>query len=185
MQKIWAATQKTSQLRAISSSELTTSVSMHTKFNPCHFCTRYIQAYTNPNLTTWRNDFGQPFPKNSFLNQCWSKPSALYSISYLKHTHSVPPSASQFFIQHRYIPMVYSRLNLSPSDSCVCIKSSWELPSSLSRYLATPLPHHHYISLVTSPPSIITHPLAPMRFYLLIPHTHLILRRSTKTFLVI
>ncbi|GJE87669.1 glycoside hydrolase family 16 protein [Phanerochaete sordida] len=30
----------------------------------------YIEAYTNPNLTTWRNDFGQPFPKNSFLGQC-------------------------------------------------------------------------------------------------------------------
>ncbi|EKM61134.1 glycoside hydrolase family 16 protein [Phanerochaete carnosa HHB-10118-sp] len=30
----------------------------------------YIEAYTNPNLTTWRNDYGQPFPKNSFLGQC-------------------------------------------------------------------------------------------------------------------
>ena len=30
----------------------------------------YIEAYTNPNLTTWRNDFGQPFPKNKFLGQC-------------------------------------------------------------------------------------------------------------------
>ena len=31
---------------------------------------RYIEAYTNPNLTTWRNDYNQPFPKNSFLGQC-------------------------------------------------------------------------------------------------------------------
>lgn len=31
---------------------------------------RYIEAYTNPNLTTWRDDYGQPFPKNSFLGQC-------------------------------------------------------------------------------------------------------------------
>ncbi|KAI0695135.1 beta-glucan synthesis-associated [Cytidiella melzeri] len=30
----------------------------------------YIEAYTNPNLTTWRDDFKQPFPKNSFLGQC-------------------------------------------------------------------------------------------------------------------
>jgi transposase len=31
---------------------------------------RYIDAYTNPNLTTWVDDFKQPFPKNSFLKQC-------------------------------------------------------------------------------------------------------------------
>ncbi|KAH7885927.1 glycoside hydrolase family 16 protein [Phlebopus sp. FC_14] len=31
---------------------------------------RYMEAYTNPNLTTWRGDYGQPFPKNSFLGQC-------------------------------------------------------------------------------------------------------------------
>ncbi|KAF8203180.1 beta-glucan synthesis-associated protein-domain-containing protein [Pholiota molesta] len=31
---------------------------------------QYIEAYTNPNLTTWVNDFQQPFPKNSFLGQC-------------------------------------------------------------------------------------------------------------------
>ncbi|KAJ4485953.1 beta-glucan synthesis-associated [Lentinula aciculospora] len=30
----------------------------------------YLEAYTNPNLTTWRNDYKQPFPKNSFLGQC-------------------------------------------------------------------------------------------------------------------
>lgn len=31
---------------------------------------RYIEAYTNPNLTTWVNDFQQTLPKNSFLGQC-------------------------------------------------------------------------------------------------------------------
>ena len=31
---------------------------------------RFTEAYTNPNLTTWKNDFQQPFPKNSFLGQC-------------------------------------------------------------------------------------------------------------------
>ena len=31
---------------------------------------RYIEAYTNPNLTTWRGDYGQPFPKNSFIESC-------------------------------------------------------------------------------------------------------------------
>lgn len=31
---------------------------------------KFIGAYTDPNLTTWKNDFQQPFPKNSFLGQC-------------------------------------------------------------------------------------------------------------------
>ncbi|KAF9012321.1 glycoside hydrolase family 16 protein [Cyathus striatus] len=30
----------------------------------------YIEAYTNPNLTTWVNDYHQAWPKNSFLDQC-------------------------------------------------------------------------------------------------------------------
>ncbi|KIY50386.1 SKN1-domain-containing protein [Fistulina hepatica ATCC 64428] len=30
----------------------------------------HMEAYTNPNLTTWRGDYGQPWPKNSFLGQC-------------------------------------------------------------------------------------------------------------------
>ncbi|KAJ6509382.1 beta-glucan synthesis-associated protein [Mycena vitilis] len=30
----------------------------------------YLEAYTNPNLTTWRDDFGQPFPKSKLLGQC-------------------------------------------------------------------------------------------------------------------
>ena len=29
----------------------------------------YIEAYKNPNLTTWEQ-FGQTFPKSSFLKQC-------------------------------------------------------------------------------------------------------------------
>jgi beta-glucan synthesis-associated protein KRE6 len=33
---------------------------------PC----RYIEAYTNPNLTTWVNDFGQTIPKNSLTDGC-------------------------------------------------------------------------------------------------------------------
>ena len=31
---------------------------------------RYIEAYTNPNLTTWRDDYKQPWPKNSFVETC-------------------------------------------------------------------------------------------------------------------
>jgi len=31
---------------------------------------QYIEAYTNPNATTWVNDFKQPWPKNSFLGEC-------------------------------------------------------------------------------------------------------------------
>ncbi|EIM92126.1 beta-glucan synthesis-associated [Stereum hirsutum FP-91666 SS1] len=30
----------------------------------------YIEAYSNPNLTTWKDDYGEPFPSNSFLGQC-------------------------------------------------------------------------------------------------------------------
>lgn len=31
---------------------------------------RYLGAYTNPNLTTWKDDFKQPWPKNRFLGEC-------------------------------------------------------------------------------------------------------------------
>nr|GAT56376.1 predicted protein [Mycena chlorophos] len=34
------------------------------------FINTYIEAYTNPNYTTWREDFGQPYPNSSFLGQC-------------------------------------------------------------------------------------------------------------------
>ncbi|KAF8798720.1 glycoside hydrolase family 16 protein [Phlegmacium glaucopus] len=34
------------------------------------YINRYIEAYTNPNLTTWVDDYQQPWPKNSFLGQC-------------------------------------------------------------------------------------------------------------------
>lgn len=34
------------------------------------YINQYIEAYTNPNLTTWVDDYKQPFPKNSFLGQC-------------------------------------------------------------------------------------------------------------------
>jgi len=34
------------------------------------YINQYIEAYTNPNLTTWVDDYQQPFPKNSFLGQC-------------------------------------------------------------------------------------------------------------------
>ncbi|KIY72459.1 glycoside hydrolase family 16 protein [Cylindrobasidium torrendii FP15055 ss-10] len=30
----------------------------------------YIEAYTNPNLTTWVDDYKQPFPKNSLVDGC-------------------------------------------------------------------------------------------------------------------
>ena len=40
-------------------------------FEACRLCVfRYIGAYTNPNFTTWRDDFNQPFPKSKFLGQC-------------------------------------------------------------------------------------------------------------------
>ncbi|CCM05196.1 uncharacterized protein FIBRA_07405 [Fibroporia radiculosa] len=39
-------------------------------FPTAAYINEYIEAYTNPNLTTWTGDFGQPFPGNSWLNQC-------------------------------------------------------------------------------------------------------------------
>jgi len=30
----------------------------------------YPEAYSNPNLTTWNNDFKQPLPKNNLTSQC-------------------------------------------------------------------------------------------------------------------
>ncbi|KAM5536682.1 hypothetical protein V8D89_009609 [Ganoderma adspersum] len=39
-------------------------------FPTAAYINQYIEAYTNPNLTTWHNDFKQPIPKNSFLGQC-------------------------------------------------------------------------------------------------------------------
>ena len=39
-------------------------------FPTASYINQYMEAYTNPNLTTWRDDFKQPFPKNSLLGQC-------------------------------------------------------------------------------------------------------------------
>ncbi|KAI0041791.1 glycoside hydrolase family 16 protein [Auriscalpium vulgare] len=40
------------------------------QFPTAAYIDQYLEAYTNPNLTTWRDDFHQTFPKNSFLGQC-------------------------------------------------------------------------------------------------------------------
>ncbi|TFK30804.1 beta-glucan synthesis-associated protein [Coprinopsis marcescibilis] len=34
------------------------------------YINQYIEAYTNPNITTWKDQYQQPFPKNRFLGQC-------------------------------------------------------------------------------------------------------------------
>ncbi|KAJ6499293.1 beta-glucan synthesis-associated [Mycena sanguinolenta] len=39
-------------------------------FPTTKYINQYIEAYTNPNLTTWRDDYKQPFPKSKFLGQC-------------------------------------------------------------------------------------------------------------------
>ena len=39
---------------------------------------RYIESYTNPNLTTWVDDYGQTVPRNSFLGECWNTTSRWY-----------------------------------------------------------------------------------------------------------
>jgi len=39
-------------------------------FPTAAYIQQYLPAYMDPNLTTWRDDFKQPFPKNKFLGQC-------------------------------------------------------------------------------------------------------------------
>lgn len=39
-------------------------------FPTADYINQYIGAYTDPNLTTWRDDYQQPFPGNSWLGQC-------------------------------------------------------------------------------------------------------------------
>ncbi|PPQ66590.1 hypothetical protein CVT26_009490 [Gymnopilus dilepis] len=39
-------------------------------FPTADYINKYIGAYTNPNLTTWTSDYGQPFPKNSLITPC-------------------------------------------------------------------------------------------------------------------
>lgn len=34
------------------------------------FVCRYKEAYYNPNLTTWVDDYKQQIPKNKFMGQC-------------------------------------------------------------------------------------------------------------------
>jgi len=34
------------------------------------YINQYIEAYTNPNLTTWALDYGQPVPKNRLVDTC-------------------------------------------------------------------------------------------------------------------
>ncbi|KAJ7071182.1 beta-glucan synthesis-associated [Mycena amicta] len=41
-----------------------------TDFPTQAYINEYIEAYTNPNLTTWSGDFGQKFPRNKLLDQC-------------------------------------------------------------------------------------------------------------------
>ena len=33
---------------------------------------RYLEAYNNPNITTWVDGFGQPLPKNKLIDDCSS-----------------------------------------------------------------------------------------------------------------
>lgn len=33
---------------------------------------RYLEAYSNPNITTWVDGFGQPLPKNKLIDDCSS-----------------------------------------------------------------------------------------------------------------
>ncbi|KAI5120828.1 hypothetical protein M0805_007016 [Coniferiporia weirii] len=39
-------------------------------FPTAAYINQYLDAYNNPNLTTWKDDYKQPVPKNSFLGEC-------------------------------------------------------------------------------------------------------------------
>jgi len=40
------------------------------RFPTASYINQYAEAYTNPNLTTWEDDFGQKFPKNRLVDKC-------------------------------------------------------------------------------------------------------------------
>ena len=40
------------------------------EFPTASYINTYMEAYTNPNLTTWVDDFKQPFPKNNLTDTC-------------------------------------------------------------------------------------------------------------------
>ncbi|KAJ7045525.1 beta-glucan synthesis-associated [Mycena alexandri] len=39
-------------------------------FPTSDYINKYMEAYTNPNLTSWTDDFHQPWPKSKFLGEC-------------------------------------------------------------------------------------------------------------------
>jgi beta-glucan synthesis-associated protein KRE6 len=39
-------------------------------FPTASYIAQYPEAYNNPNLTTWVDDFKQKFPKNKLIDQC-------------------------------------------------------------------------------------------------------------------
>lgn len=41
-----------------------------TGFPTSNYINTYIEAYTNPNLTSWKNDYMQPWPKNRLVDNC-------------------------------------------------------------------------------------------------------------------
>ncbi|KAG6830143.1 hypothetical protein H0H92_002007 [Tricholoma furcatifolium] len=55
-------------------------------FPTAAYINTYMEAYTNPNLTTWVNDFGQPWPKNKLMPAGCSRAEtiAVLSIGHLK-----------------------------------------------------------------------------------------------------
>ncbi|KAL0577553.1 hypothetical protein V5O48_004451 [Marasmius crinis-equi] len=40
------------------------------EFPTAAYINQYIEAYTDPNMTTWRDDYKQPFPKNKLIDNC-------------------------------------------------------------------------------------------------------------------
>ncbi|KAL0949252.1 hypothetical protein HGRIS_009330 [Hohenbuehelia grisea] len=39
-------------------------------FPTAAYISKHAEAYTNPNLTTWKDDYKQPWPKNKLIDQC-------------------------------------------------------------------------------------------------------------------
>lgn len=39
-------------------------------FPTASYINQYMEAYTNPNLTTWVDDFKQSFPRNKLVDTC-------------------------------------------------------------------------------------------------------------------
>ncbi|KAG6837721.1 hypothetical protein H0H93_003523 [Arthromyces matolae] len=67
---IFPATMKIDYIRVYQPSNAINYGCSPSAFPTADYISTYAEAYTNPNLTTWVNDYKQPFPKNKLIDSC-------------------------------------------------------------------------------------------------------------------